>query len=90
MTIVIASLILSLSWFLGFRPWLVAQKRADALEFERVYRRFKLYAVAKYHPAFQAMTELRHLTLDEVARIFDIERAYDDLRVSRVYTERFF
>lgn len=90
MTIAIAVLISILTWCTGFRPWLAAQRRADALEFERVYRRFKLFAVAKYHPAFRDMPELKHLTLGEVARVFDVERAYDDLRFARVDAECLF
>ena len=87
MTVVIALMVVCLAWFTAVKPWRRAAARTADLEFRRTYARFKLVAVAKYHPAFKEFPELRRLSLDEIARIFDVERAYDDLRLRRINSE---
>lgn len=89
MTILITLLVVTLSWLTVVRPWAVARRRRNLREFHRTFRRFKSFAVMKYHPAFRELPELKRLSLDDVNRLFDVDRAYDDLRLIRSYPESF-
>ena len=90
MTLVIALMITALAWFTVVKPWREYSAAAAEREMRRTYARFQAVMVAKYHPAFKEYPELRRLSLDEVKRIFDTERAYHELRVAHVESERFF
>ncbi|MFM1846700.1 MAG: hypothetical protein RL417_174 [Pseudomonadota bacterium] len=90
MTIVIALMVVCLAWFTAVKPWRENSARNARREMLRTMRRFQTVAVARYHPAFKDFPELQRLSLDEVARIFDVERAYHELRVTRPDPERFF
>lgn len=89
MTIVIALMVVCLAWFTAVKPWRENSARNAERDMRRVYARFQTVAVARYHPAFKEVPELRSLSLDEIGRVFDVDRAYHDLRVFRPGPERF-